>query len=341
MRCFSLNYCPILRSHEHSVHVGIPSLKNRRKISDLKEFNLLLGNFDVLEKSDIAHLYAHVQLLLLWLFHGRMVDLCAHIGYVLLYELESRNCWRLLKIISIIWLWNLFWTVCVVPTVQNWQRESWRRASLWSTHSDVVRRTEEIGTSTWRRAVLLPAVQLFPPHRGDSVGELTDGNRQRRLNICTQLLAWYFDTVGKKWVPYISKTSKLAWCEGYEYPEPFAKRKNHEKDVMLISGGEFMESIISNCNLTQCALTSWRRLLRKFWNSHWKFCGTTRTARDWSQANTSFSDLFIIIWKETLRLLWPAPKWPWGFSAFKSSEFNAKGIPGVVEFWPKADRSRR
>ncbi|KAK6741996.1 hypothetical protein RB195_009708 [Necator americanus] len=68
---------------------------------------------------------------------------------------------------------------------------------------------------------------------------LSDGNRQRRLDICTQLLsrsrrfAW-LDTIvtgDEKWVLYVNHTHKRAWCAGDEMPDPFVKTEIHE--VML------------------------------------------------------------------------------------------------------------
>ncbi|KAK6761395.1 hypothetical protein RB195_022453 [Necator americanus] len=70
---------------------------------------------------------------------------------------------------------------------------------------------------------------------------LTDGNRQKRLYICTQLLSRNrrFDwldaivTGDEKWVLYVNHAHKCAWCAGDEIPDPFVKFEIHEKKVML------------------------------------------------------------------------------------------------------------
>ncbi|KAK6760894.1 hypothetical protein RB195_022094 [Necator americanus] len=69
---------------------------------------------------------------------------------------------------------------------------------------------------------------------------LSDGNRQRRLDICTQLLSRSrrFDWLGtivtgdEKWVLYVNHTHKRAWCAGDEMPYLFVKGDIHEKKVM-------------------------------------------------------------------------------------------------------------
>ncbi|KAK6764780.1 hypothetical protein RB195_024922 [Necator americanus] len=70
--------------------------------------------------------------------------------------------------------------------------------------------------------------------------KFSDGNRQRRLDICTQLLSrsrrfdWLDTTVtgDEKWVLYVNHTHKRTWYAGDEIPDPFVKGKIHEK-VML------------------------------------------------------------------------------------------------------------
>ncbi|KAK6737090.1 hypothetical protein RB195_019653 [Necator americanus] len=70
---------------------------------------------------------------------------------------------------------------------------------------------------------------------------LSDGNRQSRLDICTQLLSRsrifdWLDTIvtgDEKWVLYVSHTHKRAWCAGDEMPDPFVKGEIHEKKDML------------------------------------------------------------------------------------------------------------
>ncbi|KAK6727819.1 hypothetical protein RB195_005471 [Necator americanus] len=70
---------------------------------------------------------------------------------------------------------------------------------------------------------------------------LSDGNRQSRLDIYTQLLSRSrgFDrrdvivTGDEEWVLYVNHTHKHAWCSGDEMPDPFVKGEIHEKKVML------------------------------------------------------------------------------------------------------------
>ncbi|KAK6728146.1 hypothetical protein RB195_005664 [Necator americanus] len=70
---------------------------------------------------------------------------------------------------------------------------------------------------------------------------LSDGNRQRRLDICTQLLSrsrrfGWLDTIvtgDEKWVLYVNHTHKRAWCAGDEMLHPFVKGEIYEKKVML------------------------------------------------------------------------------------------------------------
>ncbi|KAK6750496.1 hypothetical protein RB195_002459 [Necator americanus] len=60
---------------------------------------------------------------------------------------------------------------------------------------------------------------------------LSNGNRQRRLDICTQLLSRIrrFDwletivTGDEKRIPYVNDSHKRAWCAGDEMPDPFVK----------------------------------------------------------------------------------------------------------------------
>ncbi|KAK6753481.1 hypothetical protein RB195_012832 [Necator americanus] len=59
---------------------------------------------------------------------------------------------------------------------------------------------------------------------------LSDGNRQRRLDICTQLLSRsrrfdWLDTVTRdeKWVLYVNHIQKRAWCTDDEMPDTFVK----------------------------------------------------------------------------------------------------------------------
>ncbi|KAK6736549.1 hypothetical protein RB195_019312 [Necator americanus] len=70
---------------------------------------------------------------------------------------------------------------------------------------------------------------------------LSDGNRQRRLDNCTQPLSRsrrfdWLDTIvtgDERWVPYVNHTHKRAWCAGDEMPDPFVKSEIHEKKVMV------------------------------------------------------------------------------------------------------------
>ncbi|KAK6748367.1 hypothetical protein RB195_001159 [Necator americanus] len=70
---------------------------------------------------------------------------------------------------------------------------------------------------------------------------LSDGNRQRRLGICTQLLSgsFRFDwldaivTGDEELVLYVNHTHKRAWCAGDEMPDHFVKGEIHEKKAML------------------------------------------------------------------------------------------------------------
>ncbi|KAK6752778.1 hypothetical protein RB195_003903 [Necator americanus] len=69
----------------------------------------------------------------------------------------------------------------------------------------------------------------------------SDGNRQRRQDICTQLLSRsrkfdWLDTIvtgDEKWILYVNPTPKSAWCAGDEIPDLFVKGGIHEKKVML------------------------------------------------------------------------------------------------------------
>ncbi|KAK6767146.1 hypothetical protein RB195_026425 [Necator americanus] len=104
--------------------------------------------------------------------------------------------------------------------------------------------------------ILLPvlAVRVHPEQwtvisrNGEKLGHwlpnaLSNGNRQRHPNICTQLLSrsrrfdWP-DTIvtgDEKWVLYVNHTHthKRAWCAGDEMPDPFVKGKIDEGKVML------------------------------------------------------------------------------------------------------------
>ncbi|KAK6737396.1 hypothetical protein RB195_019851 [Necator americanus] len=70
---------------------------------------------------------------------------------------------------------------------------------------------------------------------------LSDGNRQRRLDICTQLLSRsrgldWLDTIvtgDEKWVFYVNHTHNRAWCAGDEVPDPFMEGEIHERKVLL------------------------------------------------------------------------------------------------------------
>ncbi|KAK6764112.1 hypothetical protein RB195_024439 [Necator americanus] len=70
---------------------------------------------------------------------------------------------------------------------------------------------------------------------------LSDGNSQRRLEICTQLLSRsrrfdWLDTIftgDEEWVLYVNHTHKRACCASDEMPDPFVKGEIHEKKVML------------------------------------------------------------------------------------------------------------
>ncbi|KAK6751906.1 hypothetical protein RB195_003368 [Necator americanus] len=70
---------------------------------------------------------------------------------------------------------------------------------------------------------------------------LSDGNRQRHLDICTQLLSrsrrskllGAIVTGDEEWVLYVNHTHKREWCAGDEMPDPFVKGEIHEKKVML------------------------------------------------------------------------------------------------------------
>ncbi|KAK6741636.1 hypothetical protein RB195_009480 [Necator americanus] len=70
---------------------------------------------------------------------------------------------------------------------------------------------------------------------------LGDSNRQRRLDICTQLLSRsrkfdWLDTIvtgDEKWALYVNHTQKCAWCAGDEMADPFVKGEIHERKVML------------------------------------------------------------------------------------------------------------
>ncbi|KAK6763730.1 hypothetical protein RB195_024165 [Necator americanus] len=61
---------------------------------------------------------------------------------------------------------------------------------------------------------------------------LSDGNRRRRLDICTQLLSRslrfdWLDTIvtgDEKWLLYVNHTHKREWCAGDEVPDPFRER---------------------------------------------------------------------------------------------------------------------
>ncbi|KAK6753482.1 hypothetical protein RB195_012833 [Necator americanus] len=82
---------------------------------------------------------------------------------------------------------------------------------------------------------------------------LSDGNRQRRLDICTQLLSRsrrfdWLDTVTRdeKWVLYVNHIQKRAWCTDDEMPDTFVKGEIHEK-VMLSVWWKFMESTVLHC----------------------------------------------------------------------------------------------
>ncbi|KAK6758381.1 hypothetical protein RB195_015913 [Necator americanus] len=74
---------------------------------------------------------------------------------------------------------------------------------------------------------------------------LSDGNRQRRLDISTQLLSRsrrfdWLDTIvtgDEKWVLYVNHTHKRAWCAGDEMPDPFVKGEIHEKVMLSVWWG--------------------------------------------------------------------------------------------------------
>ncbi|KAK6765366.1 hypothetical protein RB195_025331 [Necator americanus] len=74
---------------------------------------------------------------------------------------------------------------------------------------------------------------------------MSDGNRQRRLDICTQLLSRsrkfdLLDTIvtgDEKWALYGNHTQKRAWCAGDERPDPFVKGEIHEKVMLSVWWG--------------------------------------------------------------------------------------------------------
>ncbi|KAK6733889.1 hypothetical protein RB195_017574 [Necator americanus] len=158
-------------------------------------------------------------------------------------------------------------------------------------------------------------------------------------------------TGGEKWALYVNHTHKRAWCAGDEMPDPFVKGEIHEKKVMLnvwwgVRGIYSFELLPDNpgllrstassatfacCTITR-ALTSRRRLLRKFWSSDGKFYRTHRRARLWSRATTASSDRFSITWRRSATMLENDLR---AFFAFKSPKFYAKGIRNLVRHWQK------
>ncbi|KAK6762843.1 hypothetical protein RB195_023519 [Necator americanus] len=70
---------------------------------------------------------------------------------------------------------------------------------------------------------------------------LSDGNRQRRLDICTQLLSRsrrfdWLDTIvtgDEKWVLYVNHTHKRALCADDEMPDPFMKGEIHGEEGLV------------------------------------------------------------------------------------------------------------
>ncbi|KAK6762699.1 hypothetical protein RB195_023421 [Necator americanus] len=105
----------------------------------------------------------------------------------------------------------------------------------------------------------------------------SDGNRQRRLDICTQLLSRsrrfdWLDTVvtgDEKWVLYVNHTHKCTWCTGDEMQDPFVKDEIHEKKVMLsvwwgVSGNYRFELLSDNTTVTaEVYCAQLQRLIRK------------------------------------------------------------------------------
>ncbi|KAK6762713.1 hypothetical protein RB195_023431 [Necator americanus] len=103
---------------------------------------------------------------------------------------------------------------------------------------------------------------------------LSDGNRQRRLDICTQLLSRsrrvdWLDTIVTGGEKKNNHTYKHAWCAGDEMPDPFVKGEIHEKKVMLsvwcgVNGIYRFELLPDNKTVTadvHCAQL--QRLIRK------------------------------------------------------------------------------
>ncbi|KAK6763037.1 hypothetical protein RB195_023657 [Necator americanus] len=155
-------------------------------------------------------------------------------------------------------------------------------------------------------------------------------------------------TEDKKWVLYVNHTHKRAWCAGDEIPDPFVKGEIHEKKIILSVW--YMESTVSNCCRTtrqllsrstalNCkdwptksarstrssktfacctimrALTSRKRLPRKFWSSDGKFYRTHRTARTWARPTTISSDRFCITWKRSATMIVTTSKMTFGLSS--------------------------
>ncbi|KAK6758425.1 hypothetical protein RB195_015942 [Necator americanus] len=113
---------------------------------------------------------------------------------------------------------------------------------------------------------------------------LSDGNRQRRLDICTQLLSRshifdWLDTVvtgDEKLVLYVNHTQKHAWCAGDEMPDPFMIGEIHDKKVMLsvwwgVHGIYRFEVLPDNTTVTaEIYSTQLQRLAHKIRKEHSK-----------------------------------------------------------------------
>ncbi|KAK6731968.1 hypothetical protein RB195_008050 [Necator americanus] len=112
---------------------------------------------------------------------------------------------------------------------------------------------------------------------------LSDGNRQRRLDICTQLLSRirrfdWLDTIvtgDGKWVLYVNNIHKRACCAGDEMPDPFVKSEIHEKG--------HAERLVGS---------SWNLLFRTAAGQHDSYCrgllrSTAKTGRQDLQSDPS------------------------------------------------------
>ncbi|KAK6757192.1 hypothetical protein RB195_015175 [Necator americanus] len=133
---------------------------------------------------------------------------------------------------------------------------------------------------------------------------LSDGNRQRHLDICAQLLSksrrfGWLDTIvigDEKWVLYVNHTHKRAWYAGAEIPDPFVKGEIHEKVMLSIWWGDHgiyrfellpvnttitAESTALNCKDWPTRSARSTRSSTAFWSSDGKF--THSTGRTWPE----------------------------------------------------------